>query len=41
MADVVVASQRVVPRKALDLGYRFRFERLGPALQDLLGKARA
>jgi uncharacterized protein (TIGR01777 family) len=40
MADVVVASQRVVPRKALDLGYRFRFERLGPALQDLLGKAR-
>ena len=41
MAEVVVASQRVVPRKALDLGYRFRFERLEPALEDLLGKARA
>ncbi len=38
MAGVVTASQRVVPRKALDLGYRFRFERLGPALEDLLAK---
>ncbi len=36
MAEVVLASQRVVPRKALDLGYRFRFERLEPALRDLL-----
>lgn len=36
MADVVLASQRVVPRKALDLGYRFRFPELGPALRDLL-----
>jgi len=37
MAGVVLASQRVLPRKALDLGYRFRFERLEPALEDLLG----
>lgn len=37
MAEVVLASQRVVPRKALDLGYRFRFPDLGPALRDLLG----
>jgi uncharacterized protein (TIGR01777 family) len=33
------ASQRVVPRKALELGYRFRFAELEPALQDLLGRA--
>lgn len=37
MAEVVLASQRVVPRKALDLGYAFRFPDLGPALRDLLG----
>jgi len=37
MAEVVLASQRVVPRKALDLGYAFRFPALGPALRDLLG----
>lgn len=37
LAEVVLASQRVVPRKALDLGYRFRFPDLGPALRDLLG----
>jgi len=37
MAEVVTASQRVLPRRALDLGYRFRFPELGPALADLLG----
>lgn len=37
MADVVLASQRVVPAKALALGYAFRFPDLGPALRDLLG----
>lgn len=37
MAVVALASQRVLPRKALELGYRFRFERIEPALQDLLG----
>lgn len=36
LAEVVTASQRVLPRKALALGYRFRFPELGPALRDLL-----
>jgi hypothetical protein len=36
MADVVLASQRVLPRRALALGYRFRFPSLEPALRDLL-----
>jgi len=37
LAEVVLASQRVVPRRALDLGYAFRFPALAPALRDLLG----
>jgi len=37
MASVVLASQRVVPRKALELGYRFKFPELEAALRDLLG----
>jgi uncharacterized protein len=36
MAEVVLASQRVVPRAALALGYRFRWPSLEPALRDLL-----
>jgi uncharacterized protein (TIGR01777 family) len=36
MADVVLSSQRAVPRKALALGYRHRFAELSPALRDLL-----
>jgi uncharacterized protein len=36
MAEVVLASQRVVPRRALALGYRFRWPALEPALRDLL-----
>jgi len=36
MAAVVLGSQRMVPRKALDLGYAFRFPALAPALHDLL-----
>jgi uncharacterized protein (TIGR01777 family) len=35
-ASEVLASQRVVPRKALELGYRFRFPALEAALRDLL-----
>jgi len=35
MAEVVLASQRVVPRRALSLGYRFRWPALEPALRDL------
>ncbi len=38
LASVVVASQRVVPKKAQDLGYPFRFPALQGALDDLLGR---
>jgi hypothetical protein len=36
MADVVTSSQRVLPARALELGYRFRIPDLGEALADLL-----
>jgi uncharacterized protein len=36
LAGVLLASQRVLPAKALALGYRFRFPELGPALLELL-----
>jgi uncharacterized protein (TIGR01777 family) len=36
MASAVLASQRVLPSKALGLGYRFRFPDLESALGDLL-----
>jgi uncharacterized protein (TIGR01777 family) len=36
MAEIVLASQRAVPKKALALGYRFRFPELREALKDLL-----
>ena len=39
LADAVLSSQRIVPRRALDLGYEFRFAELEPALRDLLGRA--
>jgi uncharacterized protein (TIGR01777 family) len=37
LAEQIVGSYRVIPRRALDLGYRFRFAELDPALDDLLG----
>lgn len=36
LADLVTGSARVIPRRALDLGYEFRFDSLEPALRDLL-----
>ena len=36
-AALILEGQRVVPRRALDLGYRFRFPTLDAALADLLG----
>ena len=36
LADEVTTSQRVVPRRPLDLGFNFRFDELEPALRDLL-----
>jgi uncharacterized protein (TIGR01777 family) len=35
-ADTIIHGRRVVPRKALDLGYAFRFAALEPAMRDLL-----
>jgi uncharacterized protein len=36
MAEIITASQRVVPRVALDTGYRFKYPDLRPALESLL-----
>jgi uncharacterized protein len=36
MAEVILDSQHVIPRVALDSGYRFRFQMLRPALRSLL-----
>ena len=36
LADLVTGSARVVPRRAQDLGYSFRYPDLDPALSDLL-----
>ena len=36
MAAVMLSSQRVLPNAVLAAGYRFRFERLGAALADLI-----
>ena len=38
LADAILRSLRVVPRRALDLGYEFRWPELEPALRDLLRK---
>jgi len=38
LADAIVASLRVMPRRALDLGYEFRWPELEPALRHLLGR---
>ncbi|MCS6976434.1 MAG: TIGR01777 family oxidoreductase [Gemmatales bacterium] len=39
VADVVVRGQKVIPRKALDLGYRFQFPEINAALRDLLSRS--
>jgi uncharacterized protein len=36
MASVLLDSQRVIPRAALDAGFEFRHSELGAALQDIL-----
>ena len=38
MADVLLGSQRVIPKAMLDAGYRFQYPLLAPALEDLLGE---
>ena len=37
MADLVLASQRVVPQRLLELGFRFRYPTLEAALGELCG----
>jgi len=37
MADLLLGSLHLSPQIALDTGYRFRYERLRPALENLLG----
>ena len=37
LTEQIVASMRVVPRRALDHGYIFRFPEIEPALKDLIG----
>lgn len=41
MAEVLVGSQRVLPKAALDSGYEFRYPQLARALADLLGSKTA
>jgi uncharacterized protein len=38
LTDAILSSLRVVPRRALDLGYEFRWPELEPALRDLLNR---
>jgi len=37
LTEQIVGSYRVIPRRALDLGYGFRFTALDAALRDLVG----
>ena len=39
VAEIVVEGQRVLPKKAESLGYRFRHPELLPALRQIFGKA--
>jgi hypothetical protein len=36
MAEIIYASQRMVPEAALRAGFRFKFPEIGPALRDVL-----
>jgi uncharacterized protein (TIGR01777 family) len=36
-AESIVASQRAIPKKLLDAGFKFKFEKIEDALKDLLG----
>ena len=36
-AEIVTTGQRVMPKRAIELGYEFRFARLIPALESILG----
>ena len=36
LTEQITGSYRVIPRRAHDLGYAFRFTEVEPALRDLL-----
>ena len=36
-AEILTKGQRVYPKKAVELGYEFRYARLIPALESILG----
>jgi NAD dependent epimerase/dehydratase family enzyme len=36
LAGMVAESARIMPRRALDMGFRFRYPELGPALEAAL-----
>ena len=36
MSDIVLTGQRVIPKRALEFGYEFRFPDLDSALEDIL-----
>lgn len=38
MATALLDGQRAIPKRLLQLGFRFRFPEAGPALRDLLGR---
>jgi len=41
MAELATHGQRVVPARARELGYEFRYPLLEPALRQALGRSRA
>lgn len=38
MSEIVTTGQRVIPRRLLGLGFRFRHPELEPALRDVLAR---
>jgi uncharacterized protein (TIGR01777 family) len=40
MSSIVLEGQKVLPKKLLDTGYRFRFPQLSGALEDILARKR-
>lgn len=36
-AEIVTESQRILPKRAIELGYEFRYARLVPAIDNILG----
>lgn len=36
VSEIITTGQRVIPAKALALGYRYQFPEIGPALRDLI-----